>query len=166
MFLIVDIGDFISYVCSANSQEVFEWQSHHLNGRLANSQAWNSHLGYKKGDLNFSLIELAHAILRTDMLSNKRYHDLEIATLVYIFRLLKDNGRGVIATIDDLNEILSDFVLTSYIGRIGQGFSLLLCYRKGLNFVTHSSKIFPRNKFGSGGLADFVFLINKGLVLY
>lgn len=75
--------------------------------------------------------------------------------------ILTKNNRGNIRTYNKY--ILSDFVRSSFVGRVGQGLCILLAYSHGKKFVGHLSndanvQNYINNKTGKNKkVADFIF---------
>ncbi len=117
--------------------DVFEWDLKHvLMKKLPNHPDW-ARYAISQPPLEFTLWQLAHAVIKTDFLIQQNHTFHSIGFIFSAHNLLKLAKNDTFRVIDNINSVVNDFSLTGLIGRIGQGLTLLLSHRLGYVFVGH-----------------------------
>ncbi|MDZ7320971.1 hypothetical protein N4G41_04910 [Kosakonia sacchari] len=117
--------------------DVFEWKLKHITlKKLPRNAKWDD-FAIPHPPLEFTLWQLAHAVVKTDFLIQRNYSFHSLGLILSAHELIKLAKNDNLRLVDDINTVVNDVTLTSLIGRLGQGISLLLSYKLGYIFVGH-----------------------------
>ncbi|SNY70996.1 hypothetical protein [Pantoea sp. GL120224-02] len=117
--------------------DLYEWhQSNVMMQKLPDNPQWTSYANFR-GEMSFSLWNLAHAVVKTDYLIINNFMSPCLGFLLSGNSLLKISANDNIRLIDNINSVLNDVSLTSYTGRLGQGLTIMLAHHLGYRFVGH-----------------------------
>ncbi len=147
---------------------VVEFQHSTINKRLSNFASWAS-VAIPKGDLTFTGVELSHAIIKADFLDNVNPLLPGIGFILQS-HLIIDWKSTTLRLMPGGTGLLSDFVGTSFGGRVGQGLSILLANQHGYAYYAHLSSVLVNHGvsiIGPDGkqlrIADFVMENNANV---
>lgn len=168
---IYDLVKSVGSGAKAASLEVYEWNEDDVKkNRLANNTQWGD-VAVQHRNLEFKLLSLTHAVVKTDFLIQRNLNFYSISFLMSSHELIKISKNGNLRLVDDIDGFLNDVTLTSFTGRIGQGITLLIAHRLGYNYVCHLAsdakikKIIASSAVKSGTkkekVADFIFENNN-----
>ncbi|MBG6040440.1 hypothetical protein I5F94_03095 [Proteus mirabilis] len=168
---IYDLVKSVGFGAKVATLEVYEWNEYDVKKkRLANNTQWGN-VAVQHGNLEFKLLSLTHAIIKTDFLIQRNLNFYGIAFLMSSHELIKISKNGNLRLIDDIDGFLNDVTLTSFIGRLGQGITLLIAHRLGYSYVCHLAsdakiKSIIASSAGKNGtkkekIADFIFENNN-----
>lgn len=117
-------------------------------------------LATKSQDLWFRGVQLAHAVVKADYLDRRNLLRPGLGFLLQAQDILKPSS-NTITLQDDLGSVFNDFSLTSLVGRIGQGLTILYAQeRQKMRFVAHLQSYWAAQNGGirdKTAAADFVF---------
>ena len=143
-----------------SSIDVFEWsRSDVLMPRLSNGTRWH-HLASPRSALSFNGWDLAHAVVKADLLQPGSLALPGLGFLLQMHHLLDFSSPTNLRLKPNAAGNLADVTKSSSIGRLGQGFSLLFGHQQGLDFVGHLAtdptvRAHPLSRRGK--VADFLF---------
>ena len=114
--------------------EVWEWQqSEVLKKRLPNNPTWST-LASPHAAMNFTPLQLAHAVVKADFVDPSSLMLPGIGFLLQASQIVDFNQSDFRLAVGGATA-LNDFSSTSLCGRLAQGFSLLYADRKGYCFA-------------------------------
>ncbi|WP_200551978.1 hypothetical protein [Kosakonia sp. LAM2021] len=117
--------------------DVFEWDLKNITlKKLPHHAKWDD-FAIPHPQLEFTLWQLAHAVVKTDFLIQRNYSFHSLGLILSAHQLIKLEKKHNLRLVDDIDTVVNDVTLTSLIGRLGQGLSLLLSNRLGYVFVGH-----------------------------